>query len=228
MNRTQTLATLIFVILITLQNFVFAGVVRIVANQEGAKLYEVQNGNGVKALQERTFQELKAPWEFEMEETASKLLVMEKPGFMPVYIPIFQGPRNEESSIQVDLKRIDGATKNQLISPVTSLADEMVDSIIYIQQLMDQKKFVEATTQAEALYIAHPQSMSVKLIYANSLMMAQQYARADSLYGSLIDQIPNSMSAMKASIQQIKNRIQGNRKPASAQSPRAIKKRGKR
>ena len=186
------------------------GFLQFTADQEGVKVYEV-----IKTNSKNTFTEVPAPWKIEVKKDESRMFVFEKPGFIPVYVPVYFEP-SHNIEMTVNLKRMDGETKTQMTVPALSLADELVDDIIFTQQLIEQKKYNEALVRSEALYLKHAESVSVKLLYANALFTNQQYDRADNIYAALLQEIPEDKVSMKTAVTAMREKTRTLRHPASA------------
>lgn len=179
-----------------------------VAN-EGVKLFEVVKENTVKK-----YQEVVAPWKIEIKKDESRLFVFEKAGYVPVFVPLYFEP-SKDIEINIALKKMDSETKSQISTPALVLADELVDQIIFTQSLVDEKKYVEALNQAEQLYTAHPQSVSVKVLYGNALIMNKQFQKADSIYASALVNLPEGKDAIRKSIEALRKKFHSSRVPAS-------------
>jgi predicted Zn-dependent protease len=197
-----------------------AGVYRLVVQQDGAKVSEMRTDDDQGAVKGRSFTPVKNLNAIAVENGTSKLLVIEKPGFIPVYLPLPGPPKKEVALIQISLKRLDGTSRTQLGAPARELADELVDRLIIIQQLLDQKKRAEASSQASVLYQEHPQSYAVRMIYAQTLVANGQYAQADEIYRVVLSEIPEHLPSVKAAIQQIRAHLGGQRmQGGTARSP---------
>ena len=131
-----------------------ASTIDFTVNSEGVKMYEVVKKDSVKK-----FEEMKAPWKIEVTNDESRLFVFEKPGCIPVYVPIYFEPgRNIE--INIAMKKMDCETKTQMTVPALALTDELVAQIIFPQHPIDDKTYAEAMNKSTQLHFAHSQTLS--------------------------------------------------------------------
>lgn len=189
------------------------------SKQDGVRMFEV-----IETPLSKKFEEIKAPWKVEVSNGKSRLFVFEKAGFIPVYLPVFQAPAND-TEIHVSLKKLDGETRAQVTAPTMAIADQLVDEIISAQHLLDQKQYSAGLVKAEQLYSSHPMSVAVRLVYANALVMNKQVGKADSIYASIQEELPENKQSILATIKQVRNRLRGGsvginseRAPASTES----------
>ncbi len=94
-------------------------------------------------------------------------------------------------------------------------AENIIDQVLGIQALLDARKVKEALPLAENLKAAYPTSVSVRLVYANALLLSGEPAKADGIYTMLLDEIPDSRKYLKDSITAVRARLRGVRVPAS-------------
>ncbi len=145
----------------------------------------------------------------------TKVFTLEKPGFAPVYIPV-SGGLSKNVTIAVNLKRVIDWTPEELTRKSMETAEGMVDQIMTVQALLDNRKMKEALPLLETMKSEHPRSISVRLIYANALLINGEVARADSMYATLMGEIPESRKYLRDSIELVRSRLNGMRRPASA------------
>lgn len=179
------------------------------AQQDGVRMYEVVESQDSAT---KKFNEVKAPWKIEVN--SSKLFVFEKPGFIPVYLPVFQTP-SHNTEIKINLKKLDGETRVQATLPTLAMADDLMDEILAVQHLLDQRKYAQGLVQAEQLYSTHSRSSAVRLVYANALVLNKQIGRADQVYASIQEEINESKPAFLETIKQVRSRL---RAPAAVKT----------
>jgi hypothetical protein len=150
----------------------------------------------------------------EFETIEPRVLVLEKPGFSTAYIPISRGIANT-FSIMATLHPISNWTPDDLTRKSIETAESIVDKISYIQGLVKDKKTTEALVNAENLVAQFPNSISVKLTYANILMMNGDRKKSEAIYATIINEIPESKLYMKSTLEKIRSYIGGSRMPAS-------------
>ena len=131
-----------------------AGIILLKTVQKNVHLFELK---GMQSQEKG--KEIAEPWALEIKKGEPKLYVLERQGYMPVYLPIFQEP-NGQLELKIDLKKLDSEAKSQLSLPASEIADELVDKIIEIQELIRQKKPQQEYEMAEQLQAAHPESLS--------------------------------------------------------------------
>lgn len=157
----------------------------------------------------------KAPLAFKKEEeVAGKVFLIEKPGFAPVYIPM-AGDLKRGMTIHVDLIKSEEWTPEELTRKSMETAEKMVDQILSLQALLDARKTADALPLAENLKNTYPESVSARLVYANALLLSGDVTKADSIYGILLEEIPQSRKSMRDSIEAVRIKLRGGRVPAS-------------
>ncbi|MBC7691205.1 MAG: tetratricopeptide repeat protein [Methylotenera sp.] len=184
------------------------------ASEEGATIHEL-TGEGAN---QKLVPIGKTPMTIkDADSSETKLYKIEKPGFATVYIPITSRMK-ANTSIAVTLKKNQEWAPSDIEKRSLETAEEIVDQVYSIQSLLDSRKTAEAMAMAETLRGLHPSSFSVRLVYANALLVSGEVNKAQSLYTSLITEIPPGRASMKSSIQKIINRLSGGRSTASSNS----------
>ena len=185
-----------------------AALLKILSTEPDTQVYEVTDPMNKKLLG-------RAPLRLDDFDTSQpRLLLLEKPGFSSSYIPFSQGVATH-FAILATLRPIINWTSEELTRKTIETAEGIVDRITTIQSLLDSRKVKEAMPLAEALKLDYPNSFSVRLIYANTLLLNGEGKKAEILYSSLISEVPANRSSMKEAIEQIHFRLTGNRIPAA-------------
>lgn len=142
------------------------------------------------------------------------ILVVEKSGFAPVYIPIMSEFKSD-SKIRVKLKKLEEMIHPDLEKKTTDAAEGIIDQIFITQNLIEQKKYYEALISAENLRLNYPNSLAVKLVYSNALLMNGARDKALAHYNFILNELPPQRTLMRESIENLKKRIAPARQPAS-------------
>jgi hypothetical protein len=142
------------------------------------------------------------------EKLGGNTLVVEKPGFAPVYLPISE-KLDRDVKIKIELKRLDAwdPVAVDFNQKVADSAENLVDQIVAVQGLLDERKVKEGLSRSEELRASYPRSVSAKVLYANALLLSGQTDKASSLYTELLADIPESRKVLRQSIESLKNRI---------------------
>lgn len=148
------------------------------------------------------------------ENYVGKVLLLEKPGYASIYTPI-PGDLKSSTTISVHMKELGEWTPEEFNKKSIVTAENIVDQVLSIQALLDTRKVKEALPLAENLKAAYPTSVSVRLVYANALLLSGESAKADGIYTMLLDEIPDSRKYLKDSITAVRARLRGERVPAS-------------
>lgn len=148
-----------------------------------------------------------------------RILMLEKPGFSSAYIPVSRDLGNT-FSIMANLHPIQNWTTEELSRKSVETAEAIVDKISYIQSLVGEKKLAEALVNAEYLQNQYPNSISVRLTYANTLMLNGDRRKSEAIYATVINEIPDSKLYMKGTLEKIHSKIGGSRMPASTKGSR--------
>jgi hypothetical protein len=191
-----------------------ASVLKILSSEPDTQVYEVTDPMNKISLG-------KAPLVLHEFETAEpRVLVLEKPGFTPAYIPISRSAPNT-FSIMATLHPLSNWTPEDMTRKSVETAEMIVDKISYIQSLAQEKKLTEALVNAESLQNQFPTSISVKLTYANMLLLSGDRKKSEAIYATVINEIPESKMYMRGSLERIRSKIGGgNRMPASRKGKR--------
>ena len=196
-----------------------AGSYQLQIHPEGAMVHEVGSDSGSLAISEKsTLVALDPSKDVAITEGTAKLLVIEKKGFIPVYLPLIHEPKTERTVIRIEMKKIDGVTKQFVLPLVQNLADELTDRILLVQQLLDKREDQAAVKIAEQLVLEHPNSHAVKMIFANTLVALGELKRADLIYEQVLSTLPEELMGFQQGLKQVRSRLNANpnRSPAKA------------
>lgn len=142
----------------------------------------------------------------EFDPTISKVLLVEKPGFASVYVPL---PENmaENTSIEVTMQPILNWTSEELTRKTVENAENLLERVQAIQSLLDARKLKDAFPLIEALKNEYPSSFSVRLVYANALLLNGEGTKAEALYSKLLGEVPATRESLKKSIENIRSKL---------------------
>ena len=150
----------------------------------------------------------------DFDTSQPRVLLIEKPGFASIYLPFSQGVATH-FAIKADMHPLINWTSEELYRKTVETAESIVDRITAAQALLDARKVKKALTMIESLKSEYPNSFSVRLIYANALLLNGEGQKADAIYSALISEVPSNKSYLKDSLEQIHSRLGNKRRPAS-------------
>ena len=185
-----------------------AALLKILSTEPDTKVMEVTDPMNVKELG-RTPLTLA-----DFDTSQPRVLLLEKPGFSSSYIPFSQSVATH-FSVMVNLHPLINWTNEELTRKTVEVAENMVDRITAVQTLLDSRKIKEALTMIDSLKNEYPNSISVRLIYANALLLNGEGQKAEAIYSSLLNEIPVNRTYLKEAVEQIHSRLSGKRIPAS-------------
>jgi hypothetical protein len=190
-----------------------AALLKILSSEPDTKVFDVTDPMNKKELG-------RAPLSLEDFDTSEpKLLMLEKPGFSSAYIPFSQGVATH-FSVMATLHPISNWTTEELTRKTVDTAEAMVDRITSVQVLLDARKVKEAMHIIDSLKIEYPNSFSVRLLQANAFLLNGDGKRAQTIYSSLLDEVPSSRSYMKQALELMQSGLAGKRMPASVKGDR--------
>lgn len=186
-----------------------AALLKILSSEPNTKVTEVTDPMNKKELG-------RTPLTLEDFDTSQpRVLLLEKPGFSSAYIPFSQNVATH-FSIMANLHPLINWTSEELSRKTIENAEAIVDKITAVQALLDSRKTKEALTLIESLKTEYPNSFSVRLIYANALLLNGEGQKAETIYSTLLTEIPASRAYLKNAIEQIYSRLRGGKRlPAS-------------
>ena len=186
-----------------------AALLKILSTEPDTKVFEVTDPMNKKELG-RTPLTLT-----DFDTSQPRILLIEKPGYASVYLP-FSKEVATHFSIKADMHPLINWTSEELNRKTVEIAEAVLDKITAVQTLLDTRKVKEALTLIESLKNEFPNSFSVRLVYANALLLNGEGQKADAMYASLISEVPTNKAYLKSSLEQIHSRL-GNkaRMPAS-------------
>jgi hypothetical protein len=186
-----------------------AAVLKILSTEPDTKVTEVTDPMNKKELG-------RTPLTLEDFDTSQpRVLLLEKPGFSSAYIPFSQNVATH-FSVMANLHPLINWTSEELTRKTVENAEVIVDKITAVQALLDSRKTKEALTIIESLRTEYPNSFSVRMIYANTLLLNGEGQKAQAIYSTLLTEIPASRAYLKNAIEQIHSRLSGNKRaPAS-------------
>lgn len=186
-----------------------AALLKILSSEPDSRVYEVTDPMNKKDLG-RTPLSLA-----DFDTSQPRLLLVEKPGFSSAYIPFSQSVATH-FAILTTLHPLINWTSDELTRKTVEIAENVVDRITAVQALLDARKVKEAMAMVESLKNEYPNSFSVRLIYANALLLNGEGKKAEVMYGALLNEIPSTRMYMKDAIEQIRARLNGGKRvPAS-------------
>jgi len=190
-----------------------AAVLKILSSEANTEIYDVTDPMNKVSLG-------KAPLVMnDFQTNEPRILVLEKPGYSSAYIPVSRDIGNT-FSIMATLHPIQNWTTEELTRKSVDTAEAIVDKISYIQSLVSEKKVAEALVNAEYLQNQFPNSISVRLTYANTLLLNGDRKKSEAVYATVIKEIPESKLYMKGTLEKIHSKIGGTRMPASTKGKR--------
>jgi hypothetical protein len=200
----------VFFIFVLFSSFnAFSGVSLLTSEKNTSVYLKDESDEIVKALGA-------TPLKIEHEDLPiGKILVFEKAGYGTVYFPIING-FEKDSIVKVRMKKLDEMISPDLKKIAREEAELLVDEIMLVQQLIEQKKIAQAIVMSENLKEKYPESQSVKLIYANALLMSGSRAKAVAQYELLLKELPEGRRLMRESIENVVKKITPKRFPAAA------------
>lgn len=201
---------IIFALIITLvlQENAHATVLKILSNEADSRVTDVTDPMNKKELG-------KAPLTLEDFDTSSpRVLLVEKPGFTSAYIPFSRNVATH-FSVMTNLHPIINWTNEELTRKTLETAESIIDRITAVQAMLDARKVKEALTMLDSLKNEYPNSVSIRLLHANALLLNGDGKQAEVIYTGLLNEIPANRAYMKDAIEQIRSRLGGRRLPAS-------------
>ena len=179
---------------------IFAIELKIDSNKKDSKVYSVgPNGEnlelGTTPLTIKKFESKSHP----------TILILKK-GYVPVYIPISQKLKSKVS-IMVNLKALNVWSLSQYKNESQKLAEDLLDQVLLIQSLLDSRKVEMAIPMIQDLKRSYPKSISVGVLYANSLLMSGKRQLAQAYYEDLLEKIPDNRSILKKMVRTLNNKL---------------------
>ena len=151
----------------------------------------------------------------DFDTSAPRVLLLEKPGYAPVYIPFSQNVATH-FAVKADMHPLINWTSEELNRKTTENAEAIIDKVTAIQAMLDSRKVKEALTMADALKNEYPNSFSIRLVYANALLLNGEGQKAETLYSTLLSEVPSNRAYLKDSIEQIHSRLTGKKSPGKS------------
>ena len=185
-----------------------AAVLKILSTEPDTKVFEVTDPMNKKELG-RTPLTLN-----DFDTTQPRILLIEKSGYASVYLPFSQSVATH-FAIKADMHPLINWTSEELNRKTVEIAENVVDRITMAQNLLDSRKVKEGLAAIDSLKNEFPNSFSVRLIYANALLLNGEGQKADAVYASLISEVPTNKAYLKDSLEQIHSRLSKTRMPAS-------------
>jgi len=185
-----------------------AALLKILSTEPDTKVFEITDPMNKKELG-RTPLTLN-----DFDTSQPRVLLIEKPGFASVYLPFSQSVATH-FAIKADMHPLINWTSEELNRKTVEIAEGIVDRITVAQNLLDARKVKEALTMVESLKNEYPNSFSIKLVYANALLLNGEGQKADAMYSALINEVPSNKAYLKDSLEQIHSRLSKTRMPAS-------------
>ncbi|MBS1957853.1 MAG: tetratricopeptide repeat protein [Bdellovibrionales bacterium] len=137
-----------------------------------------------------------------------RVIKVEKPGYTPVYLPLF-GHFRGITVIRVSMKKITDWMPEDSQKKSQDLAERIVDEIFAVQTLLDAKQSKQALGLAETLHAKYPGSVAANLVYANALLLNGDFGRARGMYIGALDQIPDSRKQLKTTLARVLTKLSG-------------------
>ncbi len=128
-----------------------------------------------------------------------KVFVAEKTGFVPAYMGLYGSPKSQ-ALIQFSLKRLNDWLPEEMNARIQQASEDLVDQVYLAQSLIEKRDYKSALAMLESLKTHFPQSLSIRILYANSLLLNGDSAKANLIYQSLVSEIPDSRKELKEQI----------------------------
>ncbi len=187
----------IFLLLIPFQ--VQALQLEIRSSHDGAAVFEMKDEE--KILLGKTPLKLD-----QFDNQNSRLLVVEKKGFVPVYFPVSNKLTDHVVS-KIKLVKINEWEPDSLKYELSQKAEAVVDDILLAQFLLDQRRTAEATVKLDELKASYPDNVSIGIIYANSLLLQGKVQEAKTYYEALLNRIPDERKVLKDMVTKMFNNL---------------------
>ncbi len=171
--------------------------VRIESNVAGSKVYDVSEGGQKKLLGE-------APTV--LPEGRAGAYVVEKQGYVPVQVAVPEGSSGA-IVLRVQMKDATEWLTAAQEAAVKGRLEGALDSVLQIQSLLDQRQVRQAQQASELLKSEFPASVMARLLYANSLFIGGELQKAESIYVSLLKEIPENRRVLREAVQAVVDRM---------------------
>lgn len=175
----------------------FAVNLEIKSSVVGAAVFELKDED--KVLMGRTPLKLD-----NFDNSGSRLLIIEKKGFVPVYFPI-SDKLSQNVVSNVKLMKINEWEPDSVKLELSQKAETVVDDILFAQFLLDHRRTAEANVKLEELKVNYPDNVSVGIIYANSLLLQGKVQEARDYYETLLNRIPDERKVLKDMVAKMYN-----------------------
>ena len=146
-----------------------------------------------------------------------KVFLAEKSGFVSAYMGLYENPKTK-TQLRFSMKRLSDWLPEEMNMRIQAASEDLVDQVYQAQSLIEDKKFKEALTLLEELKAHFPHSISIRILYANAVFLTGDSSKANQIYQSLLNDIPDSRKTLKEQIIHMNNRFKNDRKPAEFNS----------
>jgi len=187
-----------------------AALLKLLSTEPDTKVFEVTDPMNKKELG-------RTPLTLENFDTSNpRVLLMEKPGFASVYVPFSQSVATH-FSFKADMHPLINWTSEELNRKTIETAESMIDRITAAQSFLDARKVKEAMAILDSLKDEFPNSFTIRILYANALVLNGEGQKADALYTLLLSELPSTKAYLKESLEGIHSRLSKTRVPSSTE-----------
>ena len=154
------------------------------------------------------------PFTLTRDSFNGKVFLAEKSGFVPAYMGLYENPKSK-TAIRFTMKRLSDWLPEEMNTRIQNSSEDLVDQVYEAQSLIEDKKYKDALTLLDDLKTRFPHSVSIRILYANAVFLTGDSVKANQIYKSVLNDIPDSRKTLKEQITKMNARFKNERVPAS-------------